>query len=103
MLLTRRKFWGETCAKVNAITLSQLEAAAAKIKKTDKCTDPDILTLEQQVQIVAFKSPHSFTKCVNQATYIKTLMVNDGMPVLWIMINPSDLQSPLILILADMQ
>ena len=82
LLLTKRRFWGETCAKVNAITLSQLEAATTEIKKTGKCTNPDILTLERQVQIVASKSPHFFAKCVNQATPIKALMLNDGMPVL---------------------
>lgn len=49
LLLTKRKFWGKTCTKVNVITLSQLEAAAAEIKETSKYTDPDILMLEQQV------------------------------------------------------
>lgn len=102
-LLTKRKFWEETCAKVNAITLSQLEAAAVEIRKTGKYTDPDILTLERQVQIIASKTPHSFAKCANKATHIKALMLSDGIPVLWITINPSDLQSTLVLILAGMR
>lgn len=88
--LTKRKFWGETCAKVNAITLSQLEAAATEIKKTGKCIDPNILIVERQVQIIASKSPHSFAKCTNQATHIKALMLNNKMPFVWITINTSD-------------
>ncbi|WP_375449088.1 hypothetical protein [uncultured Nostoc sp.] len=59
--------------------------------------------LERQVQIVASKTPHCFAKCANQAIHIKALMLSDGMPVLWITINPSDLQSTLVLILAGMR
>ncbi len=90
-LLIKRKFWGEICAKVNAITLSQFETVVAEIKTTGKYINPDILTLKQQIQIVASKSPHFFVKCANQATYIKALILNDGMLVLWITINPSNL------------
>ena len=46
LLLTKKKFWRETCAKVNTFTLSQLEAVVVEIKETDKCTDSDILMLE---------------------------------------------------------
>ena len=103
MLLIKRKFWEETCTKVNAITLSQLEATAVEIRETGKCTDPDILTLERHVQIVASKTLHSFAKCANQATHIKALMLSDGRPVFWITINPSDLRRMLVLIFAGMR
>ena len=103
LLLTKRKFLRQTCAKINVITLSQLEAVAAEIKETVKCTDPDILMLKQQVQIVTSKTPHSFAKCANQATHFKTLMLSNRMPVLWITINPFDLRSTLVLILAGMR
>ena len=82
LLLNQRKFWGETYVNVNAISLSQHEAAAPEIKETGKCTDPDILMLKQQVQIVASKTLHSFAKCANQATHIKALMLSDGIPML---------------------
>lgn len=61
------------------------------------------MTFEWQVQIVTSKSLYSFVKCTNQATHIKVLMLNNGMPVLCIIINSSDLQSPLVLIFTDIQ
>lgn len=82
MLLTKKKFWEKTYAKVNTITLSQLEGVVTKIKKTGKYTNPDILLLEQQVQIIASKAPHSFAKCANQATHIKALIFNNRIPML---------------------
>ena len=42
-------------------------------------------------------------KCYEQAFYIKALMVNDGMPALWIALNPSDLKSTLVLTLAGVR
>ncbi len=59
--------------------------------------------LKKQVQIVASKSPHSFIECTKQATHIKTLILNDRILVLWIMINLSDPRNLLILILTSMQ
>ena len=101
-LLTKTRQWKETHALVDAITFSQLEAAAIEIKKTGKCTDSTIFKLERQVQVVAVTTPHSFAKCADQAIHMKALMLSDGMPVLWIMINPSDLRSVLVLVLAGM-
>ena len=59
--------------------------------------------LKRQVQIVVFKTLYSFAKCGNQATHIKALIFNDGMHILWITINPSDLQNTLVLIFAGMR
>lgn len=59
--------------------------------------------LEQQVQMVTSKSPHFFAKHANQATYIKALILSNGMPILWITINLSNLQSQLILIFIGME
>lgn len=102
LLLTKRKFWGEIYTKVNTINLSQLEAVIAKIEKTGKYTNLDILTLKQQIQILVSKSPQFFTKYANQPSYIKALILNDGMPVLWITINLFDFRRSLVLILAGM-
>lgn len=74
LLLTKRKFLGKTCVKVNTLTLSQLEVVVAEITKTGKCIDPNILTFERQIQIVAPKSPHPFAKCTNKPIHIKALM-----------------------------
>lgn len=58
-------------------------------------------TLKCQVQIIASHSPHLFTKCAKQSLFIRALMISNGISILWITLNPSDLQSFLVLIFAD--
>ncbi len=88
---------------MDSLSLEDLNNAAAKIKTTGKCTDPAILTLERQIQIVASRSPHSFAKCFKQNLFISSLMINDGMSTIWITLNPLDLRRFLILILAGVR
>ena len=99
-LLTEKSIFKKTRLQISQISHQQLERAAAKIKRTRKCTDPDIFALKRQVQVVARLAPNSYTKCHEQAVYIKALMLNDGMPALWITLNPLDLKSLLVLTLA---
>ena len=101
--LTGKALFEKTCQQINQINHSQLERAAAEIKTSGKCTDPDILALERQVQIMARSAPNSYAKCYEQIVYIKALMVNNGMPALWITLNPLDLKSPLVLSLAGVE
>ncbi len=102
-LLTKTRFWEQTHAEVDALTMAELNDAANEIQATGKCTNPAILKLERQVQIVAGQTPHSFARFAEQAVHIKALMINDGMPVLWITLNPSALQSFLVLVLAGVR
>ena len=102
-LLTEQSIFEKTKLQISRISYSQLERAAGEIKRTEKCTDPDIFALERQVQVVARLAPNSYAKCHEQAVYIKALMVNNGMPVLWITVNPSDLKSVMVLTLAGVQ
>lgn len=81
-LLTKSEHWLATHTLVEKISLQQLNAATAEIKTSGKCTDPIILKLKHQVQIVAAESPHSFAQCAQQAMHIKALMLNDEMPTL---------------------
>ena len=78
----------------------QLEQAASEIKTTGRCTDSAILDLERQIQVVAKSVPHSHSRCANQAMHIKALMVSERMPTFWITLNPSNLQSLLVLTFA---
>ena len=102
-LLTEKSIFEKTQRQINSISVAQLERAASEIKATGKCTDGDIFALERQVQVVARSAPNSYAKCYEQAIYIKALMVDHGMPALWITINPSDLKSPLVLTLAGVE
>ncbi len=88
---------------MDSLSLEDLNKAAAEIKTTGKCTNPVILTLGRHVQIVASRSPHSFAKCAEQNLFIRSLMISDGMSTVWITLNPSDLRSFLVLILAGVR
>lgn len=63
---------------------------ATKIKTTGKYTNLIILKLKHQVQIVAVQILYLFARCVDQVIYMRALMINEGMPVLWIILNLSD-------------
>lgn len=58
------------------------------------------LTLKRQMQMVASRISHSFAKCAEQSLIIRALIISDGISTLWITLNPSDLRSFLVLILA---
>lgn len=88
---------------MDLLSLEDLYKADTEIKTSRKCTNPAILILERQVQIVAFRSPHFFAKCAEQNLFIKTLMISDGMSTLWITLNPLHFQSFLVLIFADVR
>lgn len=90
-LVTKSRLWEKTHTQVDSLTLVELNKAAAEIQLTEKCTNPTILKLEHHVQIVASQIPHSFARCAGQAIHIKSLTISDGMPVLWITLNLSDL------------
>ncbi len=102
-LLTKTRFWEQTHAQVDSLSLEDLKKVATEIKTTGKCINPAILTFERQVQIVASHSPHSFVKCSEQNVFIRLLMISDRMSTIWITVNLSDLCSFLVLIFASVR
>ena len=96
-LLLKSSIYKQTQKRIQNITLLQLKLAATEIKNTRRCTNPAILNLERQIQGVAKTASHLHSRCAEQAVHIKALMVSDGMPTLWMTLNLSDLQSPLVL------
>lgn len=81
-LLIKTRFWEQTYADIDALTMAELNKAVEEVKITEKYTNPTILKLERQVQIVVAQIPYLFAKCDDQAVYIKALRISDGMPVL---------------------
>ena len=57
-------------------------AATKKIKETNRYTNPTILAFEQQVQIVAAHTPHSYARYFQFRLQLKALMITNGMPIL---------------------
>ncbi len=74
--------------------------AAGAVRLTNTCIHPGILAFEWQVQLVATHVSYSYTKCYQQRLQLRALMVTRGMPLFWAIFNPSDLRSPIILLLA---
>lgn len=88
---------------MDLLSLEDLNKAAAEIKKTKKCSNPDILILERHVQIVATHSPNFFAKYFEQRLIIKALIISNRISLLWIMLNLLDFCSFLVLILTRVQ
>ena len=67
------------------------------MKSGQKIDDPLIRQLLHMIETIAVKS---FAEKLKLRAEIRGLMVRYGMPGFWITINPSDLQNPLVIILA---
>lgn len=102
-LLVKLGVWTTTETLITKLTSSQLVVAAKEISEINKCTDPAILALEQQVQTAAAHAPHSYAQCFQFRPKLKALMITDRMPALWVIINLSDLQCLLVIRLAGIQ
>ena len=81
-LLVKKRNWSDTYKVVNNILHNHLQAAATEIKATNKCIDPDIVTLEQQVQTIVSQVPHSYTRYLEHRFILKAMSVSYGFPVL---------------------
>lgn len=99
-LLVKSQRWFQTQELIAGITHKQLCKAAELVKTTNTCTDPAVLALEQLVQLVSAHMPHSFAKYYKYRLQLRALMITNGMPLLWITFNPSDLRCPIVLLLA---
>ena len=99
-LLVKSQRWLQTQELIAGITHKQLCKAAELVKTTNICTDPAVLALKQLVQLVSAHVPHLFAKCYEYCLQLRALMITDGMPLLWITFNPSDLRSPIVFSLA---
>ena len=81
-LLVKKQNWSDTYKVVNNILHNYLRAAATKIKATKKYTDPDIVTLERQVQTIALQVPHLYARCLEHRLILKAISVNYGFSAL---------------------
>ena len=70
------------------------------MKSGQKVDDPLIRWLLHMIEAIAVKLPGPFAEKLKLRAKILGLTVRYGMPDFWITINPSDLQNPLVLVLA---
>ncbi len=102
-LLVKSQNWSQTQELIAGITHNQLCEVAELVRTTNTCKDPAVLALENLVQLVSAHVPHSFAKCYEYRLQMRALMITNGMPVLWITFNPSDLRCPIVLWLAGIR
>ncbi len=102
-LLIKSQNWSQTEELIADITHNQLCKAVELVRTTNTYKNPAVLALENLVQLVSAYIPHSFAKCHEYRLQMRALMITNGMPVLWITFNPSDLRCPIVLWLAGIR
>jgi len=99
-IVVKRKDWEAAHEAISSLTFNRLEAAAKSVQETGTHNDPTIQQLERQVQSIASHVPQSFALMRAARVHIRALFVSSGMPAFWLTVNPADLNSPIVLILA---
>jgi hypothetical protein len=70
------------------------------VQETGTHDNPTIRLLERHIQSIASQVPQSFARMRAARVHMRAIFVSDGMPGYWLTINPADLNSPIVVILA---
>lgn len=98
--LIKRQHWKDTSDDIASLTLEKLQDAASQIAAGQNIEDPLIRRLQRNIVTIGLHVPGSFAQKLIMRSEIRGIIVRYGMPAFWMTINPSDLQSPLVLTLA---
>jgi hypothetical protein len=101
--MVKRKDWARLNICFNSISYKRLSQAATSIQETGKFQDPAISMLLKRMDCVANHVPQSYARMQSMRLHMRGLFVSEGMPAFWITLNPSDLKSPLVLVLAGIE
>ena len=96
----KRKDWETAQAAISSLTFDRLEAAARSVQETNTHNDPDIGLLERHIQTIASQVPQSFALMRAARSQMRALFVCRGMAAYWMTVNPTDLNSPIVILLA---
>jgi hypothetical protein len=99
-IVVKRKDWETAQAAISLLSFERLEAAAKSVLETNTYNDPTILLLERHIQSIASQVPQSFALMRAARLHMRAMFVSDGMPGYWLTINPADLNSPIVIVLA---
>lgn len=101
--LVKRQNWRSTADDIASLTLGQLQNAVKAAADGQQVDDPVIKRLQRNIVTIGMRVPGSFAQKLTMRSEIRGIIVRFGMPAFWITINPSDLQNPLVLILAGVE
>src|SRR6266480_671483 len=102
-LLIKRQNWRSVRDDIASLTVDQLQDAAKAVSNGQPIDNPTIRRLQRDLTTIGMQVPESFSQELMMRSQIKGLIVRDGMPVIWLTINPSDLRNSLVLILAGIE
>lgn len=96
----KRKDWETAQEAISSLTFDRLEAAARSVHETGTHNDPTIRLLECHIQSIASQVSQSFALMRAARVQMRAIFIGDGMPGYWLTINPADLNSPIVVVLA---
>lgn len=102
-LLIKRTQWASVTQDLNSLHVARLQNAARELAASHVTKDPLVRRLLKNLTAIGAQVPGSFFQKLQMRAEIRGLIVREGMPAFWLTINPSDLQNPLVLILAGVQ
>jgi len=102
-MLVKRRNWTSVRNDIASLTVEHLQDAAKEVSNGQFVTNPTVRRLQRDLMVIAIQVPESFAQKLMMRLYIRGLIIRDGMPAIWLTINPSDLRNPLVLVLAGVQ
>lgn len=102
-LLLERHHWPSAMDDLASLTEDQLRNALQDLDSNHEINDPVVSRLLFVMKTIAMWVPGSFAQKLRMRSEIRGLIVRFGIPAFWITINPSDLRSPLVLVLAGVE
>jgi hypothetical protein len=102
-LLIKRSQWTSVTRDLNSLNVDRLQKAAEELGTNQVTSDPLVRRLLKNITAIGVQVPGSFFQKLQMRAELRGLLVREGMPAFWLTINPSDLQNPLVLVLAGVQ
>lgn len=102
-LVLQRRHWPSTIDNIYFLTKHRLRNALQDLETSHEVKDPVISRLLLIMKAIAMWVPGSFAQKLRMRSEIRGLIVRFGMPAFWITIHPSDLLTPLVIILAGVE
>ncbi|CEO59600.1 hypothetical protein PMG11_04272 [Penicillium brasilianum] len=102
-LLIKRSQWDSVTRDLNSLNVDRLKKASEELAANQITADPLVRRLLKNITAIGVQVPGSFFQKLQLRAELRGLLVREGMPAFWLTLNPSDLQNPLVLVLAGVQ
>ena len=96
-LQARKGYWERAQVDILAVSSEDLRAAALRMRDGEKCGNPAIDRLLNNMRLISSYNPESYGRKVAKRHLLFGHIVRYGIPAIWFTINPGDLRNPVIL------